>query len=119
MSKKMTGSLSNRLLELGVNGQPDPVVGMGVTELLYTDRLPWQVTRIDGKKVYIKPCTHIYDKPGSAYGHGGAVIDRAEEREIRQKKNGQWCVIEGGRVSSRIIRLEKEGPGRYYYDPGF
>ena len=39
------GSVQNRLLET-VNGQPDPEVGMGCTEIYWSDREPYEVIEV-------------------------------------------------------------------------
>lgn len=124
----MQGSFQNRIMEAGVRGQPDPVVGMGVTELMWSDRLPYEIVRIDGKRVFVKPCAIIHDKGG--YGHGGLVHEKAGEVELRQNKRGQWCKIipilrkngkfTPGISNGQVFRLETPpNRGQYYYDPGF
>lgn len=44
-----TGSLTNHLRSRMVNGQPEPVVGMGATLLHWTDRTACTVVGWDGK----------------------------------------------------------------------
>jgi len=128
MKTQMIGSLQNRMMEMGVKGQPDPVVGMGVTEIMWSDLRPYEIVRIDGKRVFIKPCAIIHDK--SDYGHGGLVHEKAPEVELRQNKWGQWCKMiptlrkngkfTPGISSKQVFRLESlPNRGQYYYDPGF
>lgn len=50
MSKMWYGSIDNRLLENAK--MPDPVVGMGATEICYSDRHPYEV-------IAVKDARHI------------------------------------------------------------
>jgi hypothetical protein len=129
MAKQMVGSLQNRLMEMGTRGQPVPVVGMGVTEIMYSDRYPYEITRIDlGQHVFMKPCSYQFTG-GNGYGITGAVIEGAPEVEIRQNKRGQWVRVgliyreKSGKmtpgITGRIVRLEATGKGQFYQDPGF
>ena len=50
---KETGSVMNHLM----SGNKDlPVVGKGATELLYSDRHAYEVTRVENNKAWIKQC---------------------------------------------------------------
>lgn len=50
MSKVWYGSLNNRLMEMGVKGQPDPEVGMGATVTGYTDRHAATIVSVEKMK---------------------------------------------------------------------
>jgi hypothetical protein len=114
------GSLDNLLMGRGTIGMPEPQVGSGVTKIMWTDRSPYEVVRIEGKKVFIKPCKVVKDKPESDYGRGGDVIQTAYETEIRKNKKGQWIGVTGGRMNGQIYRIEMPGQkGGSYYDRGF
>lgn len=53
MSKKWYGSIGNRIAENST--MPKPEIGMGVTELCYTDREPYEVIEIiNDKKIKIR-----------------------------------------------------------------
>lgn len=52
---RLYGSLTNRLMEAGTRGQPQPVIGMGATTTSYTDRDAGTVISIEklGKRTLI------------------------------------------------------------------
>ena len=53
MSRQWYGSLQNRLEERQL--MPKPEVGMGVTELLYSDRTPYEITEvIDERHIMVR-----------------------------------------------------------------
>jgi hypothetical protein len=51
-----TGSLTNLIHARSTNGQPDPVVGMGATELHWTDRSPVTIIEVSksGKSIKVQ-----------------------------------------------------------------
>ena len=96
MSKVWYGSLNNRIQAMGK--QETPVVGMGVTELLWSDRYPFEVIKvIDEKHILIRAMKAIRTD------HNGAFSDCQDYRyeskldgEIKPLvlRNGRWreCV---------------------------
>ena len=53
MSKKWYGSLDNRLLENAA--MPTPVVGMGATEICYSDRHPFEIIEVkDARHITVR-----------------------------------------------------------------
>lgn len=87
----------------GYRGQPEPEVTMDCTEIGYSDRSPYQITRIerrkDGtvKKFWMKPKdVKIIDYFAEKYWIG-AMLTGASEVECKQKRSGQWVTNPGGR----------------------
>ena len=53
MSNIWYGSLNNRLMERTIS--PEPEVGMGVTECLWSDREPWEIIEVkDARHIIIR-----------------------------------------------------------------
>lgn len=101
MARQLTGSLQNRMLE-GYRGQPEPAVGMDCTEVMYSDRAPFQISRVelrkDGtvKRFWMKPKdVKILDYFAEKY-EIGEVREDAHEVEAKQKRSGQWVTNPGG-----------------------
>ena len=84
------GSVQNRLME-GMSGQPDPVVGMGCTEVLWSDRHPYEVIEVkDARhcKARAMGCKCV----GGAYSNEWELFSDENGHVINlfRKKNGQW-----------------------------
>ena len=85
---KWYGSVTNRIEE---NRQyvPSIEVGTGVTEYLYTDRHPYEVTKvIDQKHVYIRPMG--YKCVGGAYSNDWELYSLPDDPEIYLTKRGKY-----------------------------
>lgn len=80
----MYGSLQNSMLSTMQN-TPAPAIGMSVTELWYTDRLAYTITRISksGKTFWMK--------------HSDACDKDFEIRVYFSKPKGKW-ISQGGRT---------------------
>lgn len=133
MTKQLVGSLQNRMMEMGVRGQPEPVVGMGVTELMWTDRRPFEIVRVELKKdgsvksFFMKSSQWSHGRDG--YGEVGEVNNDSPEIECRQNRKGQWCEViaqiksDGTKyrgITKQVVRLETlPNKGQAYYDPHF
>ena len=84
------GSFQNRLME-NMSGQPDPVVGMGCTEVLWSDREPFEVIAVKD----VRHCTARAMKTkliGGAYTNDWEITpdENGYTVELFRKKNGQW-----------------------------
>jgi hypothetical protein len=106
------GSMNNTILSTMVN-TPEPVIGLGVTVLSWTDREVYRVTAItnNGSVVWLQRDHTVKDEKGNyvytAYPHGPVV----------------WCVVRKdgkrhlfGQLKERIVLM---GVQDEYYDTSF
>jgi hypothetical protein len=119
-----TGSLMNHLYSRSVNGQPEPVVGMGATLLGWTDRHPativqvvklkkggWivAVTEDDAKRIDNNGFSESQEYEYTSKPDGARKCFRFEEgkgwREVRETDKGRWKLTGGGGL--RIGEREK------------
>jgi hypothetical protein len=123
-----TGSVVNHFLSRGTIGQPEPVVGMGVTFLSWTDRSAGTIFRVFhiGRALAIETrddistCVSGSSHDGSAEwahkinvnGHRSIYRFRRDKWErVTQNENGRW--VKAGGKGLRI------GERDTYYDPSF
>ena len=113
------GDVVNRILEN--SRSPEPEVGMGVTECLWSDREPYEVVEVtDSRHIKVRRmATKIVS--GSSYD-GSAEYEYSSDPNgyvvsLFKKKNGRWV--------ERIGRSESKGSGWFlgraekYRDPSF
>lgn len=100
-----------------------PVVGMGATWAVGTDRYPYRVVRVseDGKRVWVKQveCKRI-DQRGpytenQEYDYG-YIIEGTPEREFSLRSDGHWIEKGEDRKSGCPLYL---GYMNAYRDPSF
>jgi hypothetical protein len=84
-----TNSLTNYMMS-GSKGAPQPEVGMGATELLWTDRNPYTVVEvINEKTLRLRPCRVTrYDEGG--YAKEFEELPTADTILVTLRKNGRW-----------------------------
>ena len=93
---KWYGNLTNRLMEN--TSSTEPKIGMGATELMYSDREPWEIIDIkynrkgEARQLVLR---HMSSKakPGAEFGHQDWIIEpdpNGEVRVIKRKRNGTW-----------------------------
>lgn len=89
------GSLTNRILEN--QGSPEPEIGMGATEVMYSDREPWEIIGIErNRQGEVRRITlrHMSSKlpEGSPIGSNNWIITPDENgRVITIKKARKNC----------------------------
>lgn len=95
-----------------------PVVGMGTTIVMFSDRFPAQVVRVSksGKTCWIREVLSKIvsgsEQDGSATYEYGDVDPSSTEIKVYKSKAGSWRVSGSGRT----VWLGKQ---RRYYDPHF
>lgn len=112
-----TGSLSNHVLSRAVIGQPEPVEGMGVTILCWTDREPGtiiNVTKIGATVIYVREDhARRTDKNGMSEcqtwefqpNPAGALYT------FRQRKDGTWAQVVVNHKTGRLNKVDGGGHG--------
>lgn len=83
------GSFHNQMYANMVN-QPDPTVGMGVTEVLWTDRTPYQVVEVVDEKTIIIQRLNVTDVWPTGYGTITEELG-AERQTLTKRSTGRWC----------------------------
>lgn len=116
MSNRWYGSLQNRLMECAKN--PEPEVGMGATELMWSDRHPYEVIEVqDSRHVTVRELSHKLVK-GSIYGDAEYEYSSNPDGKVTKlfkTKEGRWVERIGRSYGSRFAL----GYAEYYYDPSF
>lgn len=110
-----TGSYRNHRLATNVQGQPEPIVGMGVTMLHWTDRSAGTIQRVFkiGKATAIE-CTRDtavrIDKNGMSESQEYRYSTRpdGDRSTYRQGANGMWVHV---RINSETGRWKKSDGG--------
>lgn len=115
------GSLQNRMAECGVNGQPAPEIGMGATELMYTDTHACTIVEVSasGKRIGVQrdravrtdtrgrdECQDYRYEPNTQAG----VI------HYTLRKTGQWIREGDSMKSGQVLAI---GYRREYHDYNF
>lgn len=127
-----TGSIINHLHSRAVIGQPEPVVGMGATMLLWSDRRACTITNVQlvrGKTIVTVQTDHATVTAGSSHDgsaeysyarnpHGSECHFRREDdgrwqQVVISNKTGRWGKANGGGRGLRI------GERDTYLDPSF
>ena len=128
-----TGSLTNHLYSRAVIGQPEPVVGMGATILMWTDR--HAATIIDTWKDTKKGTIYVHVREDTAKrtdtnGYGGTQVYEyspnfnGTKSVFRQEPDGSWMQVVPG-SGNRVTWKKSPGPGlrigerEAYRDPCF
>lgn len=125
-----TGSVINHLHSRAVIGQPEPVVGMGATMLLWSDRHAATITNVQqvrGKLIVTVQRDHAAVVAGS--GHDGSAEysynrnPSGGEDHFRREDDGRWQQVvinrqtgRWGKVSGSGLRI---GEREEYRDPSF
>jgi len=126
-----TGSVINHLHSRAVIGQPEPVVGMGATMLLWTDRSACTITnvqrgarqddrhRADGPHHRSRPAARTTAVAEYSYARN----PKGSEHHFRREDDGRWQQVvinlqtgRWGKVSGRGLRI---GERDEYRDPSF
>lgn len=87
---KLYGSYQNRVMEN--MSDPEIMVGMGATEIFYSDRKPYEVVRVDDQKhVTIRRMDAIHT--GEAFENSWELKSNEENPEINVVKRGNsWYI---------------------------
>ena len=108
---KETGSFVNHIHSRSVIGQPEPVIGMGVTYLSWTDRSPGTIFRVFkvGKLTYIETRADDYKR----IDKNGMSEDQTYEFKIRvngsrsyfrRESDGRWTEVRRNEVTGRWVK---------------
>lgn len=118
MSSRWYGNIMNRLAENSKS--PDPVVGMGATELMWSDRHPYEIISVkDARHCDVRELDHAL-VPGSDWLSGNYTYSSNPEgivKHLFKKSNGIWVerIGESRREGSKFAL----GYAEYYLDPSF
>ena len=127
-----TGSVINHLHSRAVIGQPEPVVGMGATVLLWSDRRAATITNVQqvrGKLIVTVQNDHATVVAGSS--HDGSSEYRynpnpnGSENHFRREDDGRWQQVIINRQTGRWGKVGGCGRGlrigerEEYSDPSF
>lgn len=118
-SRKLEGSFTNYLMG---NNDSTPVVGQGATELMYSDRTPYEVLEVskDGKRCVIREMSAKAKANAGGMGHQDWDIlpDPTQPIERLVYKYGAWrkefIGWDGKKATSKINILF--GRAEKYYD---
>lgn len=117
MSTRWFGSLQNRLAEAAK--MPEPVVGMGATELMYSDREAYEVIEVmDERHITVRSMKSTM-KPGTDWldqEYDYASDPNGTIAHLFRKKNGQWVERYPGGTYGNGFAL---GYMEKYRDPSF
>lgn len=104
-----TNSLANNLLSRAVIGEPEPVVGMGVTFLRWTDREPGTIYGVfkAGKSTFI---TVAADDAKRIDKNG---MSECQEYEYTPRPDGYKSVFRKNLKNGRWERVTKNQSGRW------
>jgi len=114
-----TGSLVNYVYS---SGNVMPEVGMGATLLMWSDRMPYTIHKVEGKKIWASPDNYkrIDDNgpytESQDYEYSNPNENKPEKWEIfRLRKNGRWVKV-GQSLKSTPLHIGKR---EAYIDPSF
>lgn len=118
---RLHGSILNRIAECGIKGRPEPVVGMGATRLMYSDRVAGTIVEVkrDGRELVFQP-----DKATRTDSNGMSESQRysferdptAPTRTYTLRKGGRY--VEKG-ASARSGEVLAIGYRDHYHDFSF
>lgn len=118
MSTRWYGSLQNRLME--DSAMPKPEVGMGVTEMLWSDRSPYEIVEVkDDRHVLIRALDYKrIDNNGFSECQEYEYYPNENNpvTMIFLTKKGEWRERIGRRLGSTRFVI---GFAEKYYDPCF
>lgn len=127
-----TGSVINHLHSRAVIGQPEPVVGMGATVLLWSDRSACTITNVQqvrGKTIVTVQKDYATVVAGSS--HDGSAEYRysrnpgGSENHFRREDDGRWQQVIINRQTGSLGKVTGGGCGLRigerdeYRDPSF
>ena len=106
------GSFQNLMLAKSIN-HPDPEVGMGVTKVMWTDRVPYKVIEVINDKLILVQELVVTDEYPTGYGK---ITDELKGSPVKlsKRKNGRWSVYGQETDDSWVI-----GHASHYYDVHF
>ena len=93
---RLFGNLMNRIAE--TYKSPDPVVGMGATILMFSDRYPATVIEVKGQRVAIQEDNSIrIDQNGMSESQEYVYVSNKEApiRWFSKRKNGRYQEVNG------------------------
>lgn len=112
---KDTASIHNHIRSQSKQG---PVVGKGMTRLMWTDREPYEVVHVsgDGKTIFVQEYNYRYTD--SIYDGYAELLDLKPERIKLRKRYGNWwvCDREGKPMYKWNVSF---GNASKYRDPHF
>lgn len=122
-----TGSVMNHLYSRMTVGEPELVVGMGVTFLSWTDRSPGTIVEVNMKKRYIVATDDTYkriDDNGMSECQEYEYTTNPDgyKRYFRKDKNNQWRAMhhnENGRLVYSGGNGLRVGEREKYHDYSF
>lgn len=118
MSKVWYGNLTNRVAEMCK--QPKPVVGMGVTEMMWSDRYPFEVIEvIDDRHILVRELdAKRIDSNGMSESQKYEYISNEENNVIKLflTKQGKWREQTGRKLGCNTFVV---GYAEKYYDYSF
>jgi len=104
----------------GVTGQPEPVVGMGATLYVGSDRYPYFISKvISPKEIEVKRANfRRTDKNGFSESQTYEITpnEAASPETFTQRKNGRWIAKGTGLRSGSTLLI---GRADAYQDPSF
>lgn len=110
----MNGGLYNRIYE-GMKNTPEPKVGMGVTEMCYTDRHAYTIVNILSKtRIEVTHDTvKRIDKNGMSDAQEYEYTSNYDghRKILRLNKKGQWKKVGSPNGNTYVLGMRKE-----YYD---
>lgn len=126
MASRWYGNVINRLMETQAD-PPEITVGMGATEYLWSDRQPYEVTRIkDQKHLWIRGLGHKCIEGYNGYDNMWELYSDENRSEIYVVKRGKYWYTEGAYDGVDGVRHKcynriniTFGKADYYYDPSF
>lgn len=111
---KDTGSLVNAMM-CGTNGQPEPVVGMGMTFLSWTDRSPGTITSVQhvGERLLIGVKSDHFERADSNKMSESQDYNFSPNPAARE----QFWRLDSGTWRS-VIKKDVKGKGRFVLSGG-
>ena len=100
MSSGWYGSLSNRVLERTIS--PEPEVGMGVTECMWSDREPWEI-------IEVKDARHITIRRLDASRVDNNGMSECQEYEYKSNPNNATARLYKNKKGRWVRRIGRNG----------
>lgn len=124
------GSINNHFSAIGTLGAPEPIVGMGCTQLCWTDRHPYTVVVVVTKMVKkMEVIDHIIvqeDKARRTDAYGMSECQSYEfshdsqgaTRMLKRNKRNQWVEVKdrSARPRSKDVQVYRMGDRSKYHD---
>ena len=121
----MNGNVINRIMEGKKFEKGEIYVGMGVTEYMWSDREPWEVTKVfDQNHICIRRMDYKVVEGSMADGSAEYEFTsnpKAREVEIKKYKDGWYDVreVNGKKLKGFTKYSLSFGILEKYYDPSF